>query len=248
MSISSITESIEFLKCTEIDDSHGVHPGLKKVMDDIMELIKKGEINQDQCSEFTDAIIDCIFFTRDIKSGRGLRKLAYSYLFTFQQYFQMKAVFILYMFVNSETAHQIGSWRDIREYCYFVAKHSPNGAAESIIKPIVGMYNNQMMKDYAIMEKHIADWNEKQEHVLQSPPLERPPIEYLSFASRWVPRDRLRQRWLFNILVRMWAYITPECKELMLAATTDEEKEAAFAICKRKYKTMVSKLAKELDR
>ena len=46
----------------------------------------------------------------------------------------------------------------------------------------------------------------------------------------------------------MWAYITPECKELITAATTDEEKKAAFAVCKQKYKAMVSKLAKELDR
>ena len=248
MSVSSITESIEFLKCTEIDDSHGIHPGLKQVMDDIMELINKGEIDQEQCSEFTEAIIDCILFTRDIKSGRGLRKLAYSYLFTFQQYFQMKAVFILYMFVNSETAHQIGSWRDIREYCYFVAKYSPNGATDSIIAPIVGMYNNQMSKDYILMEKHITDWNEKQENALQSPPLERPPIENLSFASKWVPRDRLRQRWLFTTLVRMWTFITPECKELLAAATTDDERDAVFAVCKRKYKAMVSKLAKEVDR
>jgi hypothetical protein len=258
MSISSIAESIEFLKHTEIDDSHGVHPSLKQVIEDIMELIKKGEIDQNQCSEFTEAIIDCILFTRDIKTGRGLRKLAYSYLFTFQQYFQMKAVFILYMFVNSETAHQIGSWRDIREYCTFVAKHSPNGAADSIIKPIIGMYNNQMMKDCILMEKHIAEWNEKQENANReaarlsvaaaAPPLERPPIENLSFAAKWVPRDRLRQRWLFSTLVRMWTYITPECKELMAAATTEEEKEAVFAVCKRKYKAMVSKLAKEADR
>ena len=258
MSISSIAESIEFLKHTEIDDSHGVHPSLKQVIEDIMELIKKGEIDQNQCSEFTEAIIDCILFTRDIKTGRGLRKLAYSYLFTFQQYFQMKAVFILYMFVNSETAHQIGSWRDIREYCTFVAKHSPNGAADSIIKPIIGMYNNQMMKDCILMEKHIAEWNEKQENANReaarlsvaaaAPPLERPPIENLSVAAKWVPRDRLRQRWLFSTLVRMWTYITPECKELMAAATTEEEKEAVFAVCKRKYKAMVSKLAKEADR
>lgn len=257
MSVSSITESIEFLKCTEIDDSHGIHPGFKQVMDDIMELIQKGEIDQDQCSEFTEEIIDCILFTRDIKTGRGLRTLAYSYLFTFQQYFQMKAVFILYMFVNSETAHQIGSWRDIREYCYFVAKYSQNGAAESIIKPIAGMYNNQMIKDCALIKKKDAEWKEKQQRTndriceleaAAAPPLERPPIENLSFAAKWVPRDRLKHRWLFTTLVQMWAYITPECKALMLAATTDEEKEAAFAVCKRKYKAMVSKLAKELDR
>ena len=256
MSIVSITESIEFLKCIETDDSQGVHPGLKKVMDEITELIKTNKINKSQCSEFTESIIDCILFTRDIKTGRGLRTLAYSYLFTFQQYFPMKAIFILYMFVNSETTHQIGSWRDVREYCAFVAKHSPFGAADSIIKPIAGMYNNQMIKDNAKMAKHIAVWNEKQQKILarisetdaaMAPPLECPPAE-ISFAAKWTPRDKVKHRWLFTTLVQMWAYINPECKELIAAATTDSEREAVFAVCKKKYKAMVTRLAKELDR
>jgi hypothetical protein len=256
MSIVSITESIEFLKCIEIDEVHGVHPGLKKVMDEIMDLIKIDQIDKAQCSEFTESIIDCILFTRDIKTGRGLRTLAYSYLFTFQQYFPMKAIFILYMFVNSETTHQIGSWRDIREYCEFVAKHSQFGAADSIIKPIAGMYNNQMIKDNAKMTKHIATWNEKQQKIsarisetdaATAPPLECPPAE-ISFAAKWAPRDRVKHRWLFTLLVQMWAYINPECKELIAAATTDSEKEAAFAVCKKKYKAMVSRLAREVDR
>ena len=260
MSVSSITDSIEYLKCLETDDTHsGVHPGLKKVMEDIFALIKNAEIDQDQCSEFTEAITDCILFTRDIKTGRGLQKLAFSYLFTFQQYFPMKAIFILYMFVTSETAHQIGSWRDIREYCAYVAKYSEFGVSDTIIKPIIGMYNNQMMKDYALMKQKLADWKDKEEaanregerlsvNLAAQPPLERPLIENLSFAAKWAPRDRLKYRWLFNTLVQMWAYITPECKELITAATTDEEKKAAFAVCKQKYKAMVSKLAKELDR
>jgi len=256
MSIVSITESIEFLKCIEIDEAHGVHPGLKKVMDEIMDLIKIGQIDKAQCSEFTESIIDCILFTRDIKTGRGLRTLAYSYLFTFQQYFPMKAIFILYMFVNSETTHQIGSWRDIREYCEFVAKHSQCGAADSIIKPIVGMYNNQMIKDNAKMAKHIATWNDKQQKIstrisetdaATAPPLECPPAE-ISFASKWTPRDRLKHRWLFTLLVKMWAYIDPECKDIIATAITDSEKEAVFDVCKKKYKAMVSRLAREVDR
>ena len=121
------------------------------------------------------------------------------------------------------------------------------------------MYNNQMMKDYALMERKLADWKKKEEaanreaerlsgNVADAPPLERPLIQNFSFAAKWAPRDRLKYRWLFNTLVQMWAYITPECKELIAAATTDEEKKAAFVICKQKYKAMVSKLAKELDR
>jgi hypothetical protein len=259
MSVSSITESIEYLKCLETDDSHGIHPGLKLVIDDILELIKNGYINQDQCSEFTEAIIDCILFTRDIKSGRGLRKLAFSYLFTFQQYFAMKAIFILYMFVNSETEHQIGSWRDIREYCEFVAKHSPCGQSDTIIKPIIGMYNNQLIKDIKLLDKSLDAWDDKCEkmnrdferlsgNVAISPPQERPLIEKLSFAAKWAPRDKLKHRWLFTTLVQMWAYITPECKDIITAAVTDDEKKTAMAICKRKYKAMVTKLSIELDR
>lgn len=259
MSVSSITESIEYLKNIEIDDSHGIHPGLKVVMDDILDLIKRGEIDQGQCSEFTEAIIDCILFTRDINSGRGLRKLAFSYLYTFQQYFAMKAIFILYMFVNSETEHQIGSWRDIREYCEFVAIHSPCGKTDTIIKPIIGMYNNQMIKDIKLYDKSIYDWNDKCEkinrdferlsgNVAISPPQERPLIDNLSFAAKWAPRDKLKHRWLFTTLVQMWAYITPECKDIILAATTDDEKEKAMTVCKKKYKAMVTKLSRELDR
>lgn len=259
MSVSSITESIEYLKNIECDDAHGIHPGLKQVMDDIFDLIKNNIIDQDQCSEFTEAIIDCILFTRDIKTGRGLQKLAFSYLFTFQQYFAMKAIFILYMFVNSETDHQIGSWRDIREYCEFIAKHSLCGRSDTIIKPIIGMYNNQIIKDIELMDKSIADWDNKCEkierdfdrhsgNVAISPPQERPLVKNLSFAAKWAPRDKLKHRWLFTTLVQMWAFITPECKDIILAATTDDEKEAAMAICKKKYKAVITRLARELDR
>jgi hypothetical protein len=256
MSVSSINNSIEFLKCIESDDAHGVHPGLKQVMDDIMSLIKNNAINQDQCSEYTEAITDCILFTRDIKTGRGLKLLSYSYLFTFQQYFPMKAVFILYMFVNSETAHQIGSWRDIREYCEFIAKHSLKGKADPIIKPIIGMYNNQIIKDNAILEKKLAEWEDKQQRAANrtltnaavAPPLERPLIENLSYAARWAPRDKLKHRWMFEILAQMWAFINPECKALISAATTDDDKKIAIAICKRKYKVIVSRMSKEIDR
>lgn len=256
MSLSSIDESIEYLKCMEIDDSHGVHPTMKNIMDRILELIKNNNITHDQCSEYTDAIIDSILFTRDIKSGRGLQTLAFSYLFTFQQYFPMKAVFILYMFVNTETDHQIGCWRDVRDYCDFIAKHSQFGASDTIIKPIIGMYNNQIMKDNLILEKKIAEWEEKQRHInvrivgniAEAPPAEMPPVENLSFAARWVPRNKKKYRWLFDILVQMWAFITPECKSLITAATTEEEKSEALIVCKRKYEEMITRLSKELDR
>ena len=47
-------------------------------------------------------IIDAIMYTRNINSGRGLRDLTYSYLYTLQQFSPMKTVFTLYMMVNQK--------------------------------------------------------------------------------------------------------------------------------------------------
>lgn len=249
MSVASINETIEYLKCTEIDDSHGVHPVLKQVMEDIFKLIDNVEIDQGQCLKFTEAIMDCILFTRDITAGRGLRKLAFSYLYTFQQYFQMKAIFILYMFVNSESNHQIGSWRDIREYCEFIATHSKLGRSDTIIKPIIGLYNNQIIKDYNLLERTLneADTNSivANDTAVVADAVERPLIKNLSFAALWAPRNKLKHRWLFDTLVQMWIYMSPECREIMSSA---DDKTAAYNVCKKKYQTIITKLSRELDR
>lgn len=249
MSVASINETIEYLKCTEIDDSHGVHPGLKQVMEDIFKLIDNVEIDQGQCLKFTEAIMDCILFTRDIKAGRGLQKLAFSYLYTFQQYFQMKAIFVLYMFVNSETDHQIGSWRDIREYCEFIATHSKLGRFDTIIKPIIGMYNNQIIKDYNLLERTLneADTNSivTDANAVVANAIDRPLIKNLSFAALWAPRNKLKHRWLFDTLVQMWIYMSPECREIM---SSSDDKTAAYNVCKKKYQTIITKLSRELDR
>ena len=58
-------------------------------------------------SEIIEKIIDAILYTRNIHSGRGLRDLTYSYLFTLQQFIPMKTVFILYIHgaVPKKTLH-----------------------------------------------------------------------------------------------------------------------------------------------
>lgn len=163
-------------------------------------------------SEIIEKIIDAILYTRNIHSGRGLRDLTYSYLFTLQQFIPMKTVFILYMLVNDN----IGSWRDIRTYCEFLAKEK--GQDNPFIRPIICLYNHQLLKDHAAFNAG----------------------KPISYAAKWAPRESKGRAWLFDILVSL--YDDPEYKAIRL-----EKTDAAMRKCKMMYRKMVSKLNKHLD-
>jgi hypothetical protein len=163
-------------------------------------------------SEIIEKIIDAILYTRNIHSGRGLRDLTYSYLFTLQQFIPMKTVFILYMLVNDN----IGSWRDIRTYCEFLAKEK--GQDNSFIRPIICLYNHQLLKDNTAFNAG----------------------KPISYAAKWAPRETKGRAWLFDILVSL--YDDPEYKAIRL-----EKTDAAMRKCKMMYRKMVSKLNKHLD-
>jgi len=189
-------------------------------------------------NKYTEQIIDAIMHTRNIHSGRGLRDLTYSYLFTLQQFDKMKAVFVIYMMVKETGGPQIGSWRDIRAYCEFVAKHSEDGRDNICIKPIICIYNEQLLKDNTVWSKMMNEWREDT--------MPRPDArEYISYAAKWVPREAKGRRWLFDILVSL--YNDPEYKAIRASIKTPEQKEAAERKCKMMYRKMISNLNKELD-
>ena len=136
---TTILEQIEHLKFHELYDGP-INTKLKTILE-----------NPDSKNNMEE-IIDAILHTRDIRQGRGLSNLTYSYLFTLQQVFPAKAVFAIYMIVTQK----IGSWRDVRCYCEFVAEHSEKGRADPIIKPIIGLYNHQLIKDVAAWKNALA--------------------------------------------------------------------------------------------
>jgi hypothetical protein len=162
--------------------------------------------------EIIEKIIDAILYTRNIHSGRGERDLTYSYLFTLQQFVPMKTVFVLYMLVNEN----IGSWRDIRTYCEFLAKEK--GQDNPFIRPIICLYNHQLLKDHAAFNAG----------------------KPISYAAKWAPRETKGRAWLFDILVSL--YDDPEYK-----AIRSDPNDAAMRKCKMMYRKMVSKLNKHLD-
>jgi hypothetical protein len=124
----------------------------------------------------------------------------------------MKTVFILYMLVNDN----IGSWRDIRTYCEFLAKEK--GQDNPFIRPIICLYNHQLLKDHAAFNAG----------------------KPISYAAKWAPRETKGRAWLFDILVSL--YDDPEYK-----AIRSEQTDAAIRKCKMMYRKMVSKLNKHLD-
>jgi hypothetical protein len=110
----------------------------------------------------------------------------------------------------------IGSWRDIRKYCEFLANEK--GRNEPFIRPIICLYNHQLLKDHAAFNAG----------------------KPISYAAKWAPRESKGRAWLFDILVSL--YDDPEYKAIRL-----EKTDAAMRKCKMMYRKMVSKLNKHLD-
>jgi hypothetical protein len=213
---TTILEQIEHLKFHELYDGP-INTKLKAILEN-----SESKNNMEE-------IIDAILHTRDIRQGRGLSHLTYSYLFTLQQVFPAKAVFALYMIVDGN----VGSWRDVRCYCEFVAEHSEKGRADPIIKPIIGLYNHQLIKDVAAWKNALA--TETSPHARN----------HISYAVRWIPRHNKRNKWLFHMLVVMWVYKDPEYKAIV---NSIEDAADAERTCKIMYRKMISDLNKELDR
>ena len=199
---SSIDDRIHYLKFYETYDGIPINQKLHQILTEY----KK------EYTKVMEKIIDAILYTRNIHSGRGERDLTYSYLFTLQQFVPMKTVFILYMLVNDN----IGSWRDIRTYCEFLAKEK--GQDNPFIRPIICLYNHQLVKDHAAFNAG----------------------KPISYAAKWVPRESKGRVWLFNILVSH--YDDPEYKTIR-----SDPNDAAMRKCKMMFRKMVSKLNKHLD-
>jgi hypothetical protein len=101
------------------------------------------------------------------------------------------------------------------------------GKEDMVIKPIIGLYNNQLAKDMKALANDDS--------------------ESISFAAKWVPRESKGRKWMFNILVSMWTFTNDEYRSIMASAKTEESKALAFSKCKMMYRKMVSGLNKKLD-
>lgn len=152
---SSLYERITHLKYYETfeQSSRAVKPSvinkrnkhLDKMLCEIKTKCETGIIGSSEYCDLMEKIIDAILYTRNIWEGRGERDLTYSYLYTLQQHLPIKAVFVLYTIVEKG----IGSWRDVRGYVDYIDDPSC-----PFVKPILGLYNNQLEKDWAVYKQN----------------------------------------------------------------------------------------------
>jgi hypothetical protein len=124
----------------------------------------------------------------------------------------------------------IGSWRDVRGYVDYIDDPSC-----PFVKPILGLYNNQLEKDMIAYNAGLSDPENKQMHWSK-----------ISLAAKWVPREKKERKWMYDTLVQMWCYRNPEYKSIMDTATTQYTKDLAFNKCKKMYRTMISNLNRVL--
>jgi hypothetical protein len=175
-----INDRIYYLKHYETyDPAFPVNPKMEAVIRDL------------SSNAYMETIADAILHCRAIRDGRGLRDLTYSYLWTIQQKYPLQAVFLLYQMMEYRYNKQVGSWRDVRAYADFVARHSPRGRDDPIINPVLGLYNNQIIKDREAMKKNAP----------------------ISYAAKWTPRER-KYPWMFEKLLNMWIFVDPEAKQM----------------------------------
>lgn len=223
---SSLYERITYLKHYEsfVPSENKRNSRLDKIFNEIKMKRETDAMDAIEYSDVMEKIIDAILYVRNIWDGRGERDLTYSYLYTLQHHLPIKAIFVLYMIVSNG----IGSWRDVRGYVNYIDDPSC-----PFVKPILGLYNNQLEKD-------MAAYNGSLEESSNSGPL----ATKISLAAKWVPREKKGQHYMFDALVQMWCYRDPEYRKIMETSTSQYTRDLAFKKCKKMYRTMVSTLNK----
>ena len=221
---SSIKERILFLKYYEAfaPTDNKRNKKLDKIFNEIKQKREQDNMDAPEYCDLMENIIDAILYTRNIWEGRGERDLTYSYIYTLQHHLPIKAIFVLYMIVEKG----IGSWRDVREYVEYI-----NDPSCPFVKPILGLYNNQLEKDVIAYEMGLRDRENQKLHWSK-----------ISLAAKWVPREKKGRKYMFEALVQMWCYKNAEMKHIMDTASGQYSKDLAFNKCKKIYRTMISNL------
>jgi len=164
--------------------------------------------------ETYDLTRDKILYNRDISHGLGCRDSTYEMIARLPL---DNAVEML-----QECVHNYGSWSDIKYFCRYVRA---NDLDDRLIDGAVRIINQQLDLDF-------DTWNTVFEaHLLNRRTTPRPVgREILSFAAKWVPREKSAMGWIFDRIVEMRSPPTHYNTKY-----------------RRKFRKMVSCLNRELD-
>ncbi len=130
---------------------------------------------------------DKIFYNRNISRGLGSRDSTYEMIASLPLDSAMD--------VLRECVRNYGSWSDIKYFCRYVRA---NDLDDRLIDGAVSIINQQLDWDF-------DTWNTAFDaHLLNRRTTPRPVgREILSFAAKWVPREKSAMGWIFDRIVEM---------------------------------------------
>lgn len=140
----------------------------------------------------TDSSLPIILYTRDISHGRGQRDLTYAMIVCLYRSNPDLAMEALRL-----CASKYGAWCDIKYFCRYVSEHI---LADEMIDRAIDILVHQLNIDYVKWTGALADNLENLRTT--SRPIGR---EILSYAAKWVPREKSAMGWLFDRIVERWA-------------------------------------------
>jgi hypothetical protein len=162
--------------------------------------------------------------SRDFYFGKGERQITYMMIFVWYKYYPVLAIYAFYRLfdIRNDSGSQIyyGCWKDMKYFCQYVREHSRKGMDHELITIAIEIMNKQIYRD----------------DQSKTPGA-------ISYAAKWVPREKSKYNWLFDKMVLDWShthypYIIRYADTNWIRATNK---------CKSKYRKMIASLNRILD-
>uniref|UniRef100_A0A6C0JL72 DUF7788 domain-containing protein n=1 Tax=viral metagenome TaxID=1070528 RepID=A0A6C0JL72_9ZZZZ len=173
---------------------------------------------------FLDLFYRLVIHTRDLYYGKGEHDLFYMLVYELYKEFPSLAVYLLYQLEN------FGSWRDLKYLCLYIREHSNHGIKDGLIRVCIELMNRMLKKDLDIWKGAGASCLRNQ----------------ISSIAKWIPREKPRFKWLFELLVIHWANHYENWR-LSDVLETDSNYKLALNKCKKNYRKILSSLNTILD-
>jgi hypothetical protein len=145
---------------------------LVSVIDKLRSYKKNKMDGMARLKDFFVSIANC----RDIYNGMGQRDLSYRMIYDLYQVFPVLAIKALYLTVGTV----VGSWCDVKYFCLFIEKISPDGFYDPLIEVVIRIANRQLKLDLAVEDGGV-----------------------ISNVAKWIPRECHHPE-LFGLFVRDW--------------------------------------------
>jgi hypothetical protein len=166
--------------------------------------------------------------TRDISNGKGEHELSYMMILAFYDVFPTLSIYAIHRFCKPiYCISAVGSWRDIKYLCEHVRLYSYKKENHEIISICIKLMNSQLKSDLETWKFSVNAGSRK----------------HISNVAKWVPREKKKFNWLFEMLVIDWIRTNAP---YMFENITDSW-ISAITKAKRIYRKKVVSLNKILD-